>query len=77
MPAKVLHGASRIAAAAIMLSAAAALGQDAGQGSPSGSEILVLGDRAIALNTTGAPSGTSASSSTKFAESLATMKSSS
>ena len=47
MPAKALHGASRIAAAAIMLSAAAALGQDAGQGSPSGSEILVLGDRAI------------------------------
>lgn len=47
MPAIALHRASRIAAVAVMLSAAAALGQDAGEGSLPGSEILVLGDRTM------------------------------
>lgn len=39
-----LHPTSRLAAVAVLLSAAGALGQDAGG---AGSEILVLGDRSI------------------------------
>jgi hypothetical protein len=44
MPSHPFHRTSRLAAASVLLSAAAALGQDAGAG---GGDILVIGDRSI------------------------------